>query len=460
MATEKIKFERWYCTLRENDGKNPDIKWKNIWTLKKANENPTGEFEHQKDAVEHFKKLNLNANLWFQKGGKFVRTIKSVKSAKGHDQILIDSDDSKEEQERAKKLLQERERKLREELKAQESTWEAEKSELEKRLKKEEKENSKLTKEIQNVNSHTSTLERRLIESEKALQEEKARRSLAENELDLQKQQTQELLLKSKEQPWILTQEVEVVKEKIVKVEDSLATVLLNDEKEKVSELEEKLARERLSRMQAERQVEEIRQTQILDLSRLESEVQAHENTKSELEELRATREILIEHHEPQDHSSTTTIDDEQMQRLLRAEATLRELERRRAIKDRLDKSESLITVDDQTALIIIDEVEQEFPDDDEIIQRARHQKKIINERNYVRVENTRELISNNELQQLKENNAKPEEVVLARPDEGNQKIWGLKTKTWYMIAKTVFLLSLIALLIVLAIGLSSGFLA
>lgn len=94
--------ERWYCTLRDGDAENR----KDFWALKKANEEPIGEFETQNEAVEKFKSLNITATLWFQKGGKFIRTIKSLQSFGNREQVIVDSDASDE-------VKKENERRLR-----------------------------------------------------------------------------------------------------------------------------------------------------------------------------------------------------------------------------------------------------------------------------------------------------------------------------------------------------------
>ncbi|QJG67146.1 50S ribosomal protein L4 [Mycoplasma phocoenae] len=92
MADVKSTRERWYCTLRDGAEENR----KDYWSLKKANEEAIGEFEHQDEAVKKFKSLNLDATLWFQKGGKYVRTIKTLKSENPAEVIVVDSNDDAE----------------------------------------------------------------------------------------------------------------------------------------------------------------------------------------------------------------------------------------------------------------------------------------------------------------------------------------------------------------------------
>lgn len=112
MAEKKTTRQRWYCTLRDGSEENR----KDYWSLKRANKDPIGDYEKQDEAVQAFKDLNLDATLWFQQGGKFVRTIKTLHSDDPKLMITVDSNDDEEtikanekrmkEVQKARKLLE------------------------------------------------------------------------------------------------------------------------------------------------------------------------------------------------------------------------------------------------------------------------------------------------------------------------------------------------------------------
>ncbi|WP_036436893.1 hypothetical protein [Mycoplasma elephantis] len=93
--------ERWYCTLRDG-GHHKDF-----WVLKPANKEPIDEFDNIGDAVDAFKKLNITGTLWFQKGGKYIRTIRSLRSEDGFEQVIVDSEDDEETKKQNEKRMKE-----------------------------------------------------------------------------------------------------------------------------------------------------------------------------------------------------------------------------------------------------------------------------------------------------------------------------------------------------------------
>lgn len=114
MSENKIVKQRWYCTLRDG-GESADY-----WSLKKANEEPIGEFATQNEAVEKFTSLNITATLWFQVAGKYVRTIKSLQSFGSREQVIVDSDMTEEVRLENEKRRKEFEKEWKEHLKREE----------------------------------------------------------------------------------------------------------------------------------------------------------------------------------------------------------------------------------------------------------------------------------------------------------------------------------------------------
>lgn len=98
---KKTARGRWYCTHRDGSEENRN----DYWSLKEANKDAVGDFEHMDQAVAAFKEMNLDATLWFQQGGKYVRTIKTLHSENPAETIVVDSNDDEETKAVAEKRM-------------------------------------------------------------------------------------------------------------------------------------------------------------------------------------------------------------------------------------------------------------------------------------------------------------------------------------------------------------------
>ncbi|OYD27060.1 hypothetical protein EI74_0216 [Mycoplasma testudineum] len=419
---DKNKSQRWYCTYAaQDDGKF-------LWSLKKAKEEPIGVYQYQRDAVNVFKDLNITATLWFQKEGKFVRTIKTIYTPEGEEKIVIDSDDSDEVQEEAKRKLKERQKaeksnipvQIQEPIKTYEKEYrdeQAQRSKVEKKLEKSKASEKTLEMELARLIEENNRMERQLSEKDSDLSKVHSTVHSLEKELEAERSKTQELALQNI---------------------NNTSEIILIEERNRSKEYEEKLALERKARLAAEREIEEINQTKIIELR--ESELLNKPN------------------------------DDEVTARMNSAEAKIRELERRLEAKRKLEKSNRHIGFEDKTSEIILSDIEANYQDDHEAQDEAKRQRELLNnpvllsskKHNNELVEKSSEadkVWSENDSKKLDEMADDNVDLVKANPED-EKKLWGLSSRTWLLIAKTFFVLAIIFLVAVIAIAVASGFVA